>query len=67
MNIKILQAHPNKYKNNSKADNKQFNQINHICQVIIEKLAGRIEVNSEVGKGSRFTMILPLTVPGSHL
>jgi len=29
-----------------------------ICQVIIEKLGGRIELKSEVGKGSRFTVIL---------
>lgn len=31
-----------------------------ICKVIIEKLAGRIEVRSEVGKGSRFTIVLAL-------
>lgn len=33
-----------------------------ICQVIIEKLGGRIELKSEVGKGSRFTVILPCRV-----
>ena len=31
-----------------------------ICKVIIEKLCGRIEVGSEVGKGSRFTVVLSL-------
>ena len=31
-----------------------------ICKVIIEKLCGRIEVRSEVGKGSRFTVVLSL-------
>ena len=30
-----------------------------ICKVIIERLNGRIELWSEVGKGSRFTVILP--------
>ncbi len=30
-----------------------------ICQVIIERLGGRIEISSEVGKGSRFTAIVP--------
>lgn len=30
-----------------------------ICQVIIERLNGRIEVQSELGKGSRFSAILP--------
>ena len=33
-----------------------------ICQVIIEKLGGKIELKSEVGKGSRFTVILPCRV-----
>ena len=33
-----------------------------ICQVIIEKLGGRIDLKSEVGKGSRFTVILPCRV-----
>lgn len=32
-----------------------------ICKVIIERLAGRIEVHSEVGKGSCFSVILSLT------
>lgn len=31
-----------------------------ICKVIIERLSGRIEVNSEVGKGSCFSAILSL-------
>lgn len=31
-----------------------------ICQVIIEKLSGRIEVSSEVGKGSCFSVYLSL-------
>lgn len=31
-----------------------------ICQVIVEKLQGRIELWSEPGKGSRFTVVLPL-------
>ena len=36
-----------------------------ISKVIIERLSGRIEVNSEIGKGSRFAAILSLadTVP----
>lgn len=33
-----------------------------ICQSIIEKLNGRIELRSELGKGSRFTVILPCKV-----
>lgn len=32
-----------------------------ICQVIIEKLQGRIELHSEQGKGSRFAVILKAT------
>lgn len=31
-----------------------------ICKVIIEKLCGHIEVQSEVGKGSCFTVVLSL-------
>ena len=31
-----------------------------ICQVIVEKLQGRIELWSELGKGSRFTVVLPV-------
>lgn len=31
-----------------------------ICQVIVEKLQGRIELWSEPGKGSRFTVVLPV-------
>lgn len=30
-----------------------------ICKGIIEKLGGRIELQSEVGKGSRFTIVIP--------
>ena len=37
-----------------------------ICKVIIENLAGRIEVNSEVGKGSYFAVILSLATSDSH-
>ncbi|MDD3037809.1 PAS domain-containing sensor histidine kinase [Bacteroides sp.] len=37
-----------------------------ICKVIIEKLSGRIEVHSEVGKGSCFTIILSLAKKESH-
>lgn len=31
-----------------------------ICKVIVEKLQGRIELWSEPGKGSRFTVVLPV-------
>ena len=31
-----------------------------ICQVIVEKLRGKIELWSEPGKGSRFTVVLPV-------
>lgn len=31
-----------------------------ICQVIVEKLRGRIELWSEEGRGSRFTVVLPV-------
>ena len=34
-----------------------------ICKWIAEVHHGRIEVHSEPGKGSRFTLILPLTGP----
>lgn len=30
-----------------------------ICKVIVEKMQGRIEVTSEINKGSRFTVVLP--------
>ena len=31
-----------------------------ICKVIATRLSGRVEVQSQVGKGSRFTLVLPL-------
>lgn len=34
-----------------------------ICLLIVEKLKGRIEVESEAGKGSRFIVILPVHLP----
>ena len=30
-----------------------------ICKVIVGKMQGRIEVTSEINKGSRFTVVLP--------
>ncbi len=32
-----------------------------ICRSIIDRMQGRIEVDSEEGKGSRFTVVLPLS------
>lgn len=32
-----------------------------ICQLIVEKMDGRIELCSEEGEGSRFTVVLPCT------
>ncbi len=37
-----------------------------ICQVIVEKLQGRIELWSELGKGSRFTVVLPVIKATSY-
>lgn len=36
-----------------------------ICYVIIEKLGGRMELRSEPGQGSRFTVVLPCIVKSS--
>ena len=33
-----------------------------ICKVIVEKLGGTVTLQSEVGKGSRFAVILPCWV-----
>ena len=30
-----------------------------LCKVIVGKMQGRIEVTSEINKGSRFTVVLP--------
>lgn len=37
-----------------------------ICQVIVEKLRGKIELWSESGKGSRFTVVLPVVKATSY-
>ena len=37
-----------------------------ICQVIVEKLRGKIELWSEPGKGSRFTVVLPVVKASSY-
>lgn len=37
-----------------------------ICQVIVEKLWGKIELWSESGKGSRFTVVLPVVKATSY-
>ena len=37
-----------------------------VCRQIIEQHQGRIRVESKVGKGSRFTVKLPLTIEESH-
>lgn len=37
-----------------------------ICQVIVEKLRGKIELWSEPGKGSRFTVVLPVVKATSN-
>lgn len=34
-----------------------------ICKTIIERMGGNISVSSEIGKGTTFTFILPLTAP----
>ena len=35
-----------------------------ICEVIVRKLGGRVELVSEPGKGSRFTIVLPCVADG---
>lgn len=37
----------------------------HIVQKFIQAMGGKIDVSSKIGKGSRFTVILPLEIPSS--